>query len=256
MRLPNVRFTLPAVLALIWIGTGLLSVSTAQQKGSPSTPAADASASDPMQEVTPEREAAAETFARLHHPELAELLVRLKQAAPAEYHNAVRDLFRESERLARLKSREPARYELELANWKIGSRIHLATARLTMTDSESLRTLLEELVAARLDVRQQLLQFDRDRLSTRLEKLDSDLQNLADNRSELIAQDVDRLLKAARARVTPPTRPRPSPNTRSAVETNVPASRGAAASAPPPSTPSNPPAPERPQPNAAGAPRK
>src|SRR6185436_5664149 len=50
--------------------------------------------------ITPEREAAAVTFVKLHHPDLAELLGHLKQSNPREYQRAIRDLFRTSENLA------------------------------------------------------------------------------------------------------------------------------------------------------------
>ena len=51
--------------------------------------------------MTPERQAAALKFAELHHPELYELLQNLKEARRPEYQEAVRQLYNDSERLAR-----------------------------------------------------------------------------------------------------------------------------------------------------------
>ena len=173
---------------------------------------AAAASADPMQEITPEREAAAETFARLHHPELADLLQRLKAAQHADYDNAVRDLFRESERLARLKSRDAARYDLELQIWKVSSRIRLATARLAMEDSDSLRTELRNLLRERVALRARLVQQDREKVSIRLQKLDADLESLTSDPDALVDEDLERLIKSAHSSAASARKPRPSRN--------------------------------------------
>jgi hypothetical protein len=236
VHLSSILWGLAAVIA---VSAGLGSFAPADSKGTGNAPSA--AAVDPMQEVTPEREAAAETFARLHHPELAELLARLKAAAPKEYHEAVRDLFRESERLAKLKARDPVRSEMELELWKIESRIHLATARLTMNESGPVRAELEELVAARLALRTRLLQYDRDKVAARLEKLDADLQALSQRRDELVAQEVERLLRSARTKATQTPRNRVNPNTKTSVDAGSPAP----ADGTPPSPAPTPRSPER-----------
>ncbi len=235
----NLRWSslLWGVAALIGVSSGWESFAPADSKGTGHAPSA--AVVDPMQEVTPEREAAAETFARLHHPELAELLGRLKAAAPKEYREAVRDLFRESERLAKLKARDPARYEIELELWKVGSRIHLATARLTMNESGQVRAELEELIAARLALRTRLLQYDRDKVVARLEKLDAELKSLTDRRDELVAQEVERLLKSARTKA-PRGRVNPAAKTSTEADSTAPADGG-----PPSSSPPTPRSPER-----------
>jgi len=83
-----------------------------------------------LQGFTPEREAAALTFVRAHHPELAELLDRLKTRRPQEYQKAIRELFRASERLAQSQEQAPQRYEMELSEWKLQSRVQLLVARM------------------------------------------------------------------------------------------------------------------------------
>ena len=188
---------------------------------------------DPMHEVTPEREAAAETFARLHHPELAELLARLRTADPQAFQNAIRDLFRESERLAKLKGRDSARYELELQAWKVSSRIRLATARLAMADSDSLRLELAQLVGEKHAIQEQLLQAERDKLAARIQKLDADLAELAASRTARIEQDVERLLRAARARMTVNPAPKTGrPETPAATPTSTPTPKNSPRSRP------------------------
>ena len=64
------------------------------------------------------REAAAMTFVRMNHPELATLLDQLKLNDLPEYQRAIRELFHSSEKLAQLQERNPKRYPW---NWKLGS---------------------------------------------------------------------------------------------------------------------------------------
>ena len=82
-------------------------------------------------EFTPEREAAALTFVRRHHPELAALLDRLRPMNPGEYERAIGELFQVSETLAALKDRDERRYELALEAWVARSRVEVLAARLT-----------------------------------------------------------------------------------------------------------------------------
>src|SRR5438132_8650434 len=79
------------------------------------TPGQPAARDDKLPTFTPEREAAALTFVRQHHSELADLLSELKTSNEAEYQRAIAELFRKSEQLADTQARDPRRYELELA---------------------------------------------------------------------------------------------------------------------------------------------
>lgn len=178
-----------------WSAWGTASVAAQESLTAVTVPAID-----PMLEVTPERAAAAETFAGLHHPELAALLSRLKSGGQSAYDNAVRDLFRESERLARLKARDPERYAIELELWKTGSRIQLAAARLAMEDSPALKAELLDLLQMKLAIRTRLLQFERDKVTARLEKLDAELAALKADPSAQSEADLEKLLKSARPR--------------------------------------------------------
>ncbi|MFV0443735.1 MAG: hypothetical protein ACK5Q5_09210 [Planctomycetaceae bacterium] len=195
----------PALVALLLVGALVFAQPGVQGENSTQLTATTVDRAvdriiDPMQEVTPERAAAAETFARLHHPDLAELLSRLKAARHGDYDNAIRDLFRESERLAKLKGRDSQRYELELEGWKTASRIQLATARLAMEDSSELREELRILLRAKVETRVSLMKLDRERLTHRIEKLDGDLQSLQSDPAAQVEQDLERLLKSARVR--------------------------------------------------------
>lgn len=126
--------------------------------------------------VTPEREAAALTFARHNAPELVELLDFLRGHRPRQYRRAVTDLFRTSERLATIQERAPERYALELRTWKAKSRIELLVARLQVNDSDKLHGQLRDAVKTLMAAQHDLLVRERARLQDRLQKLDDQIE--------------------------------------------------------------------------------
>ncbi len=146
--------------------------------------------------ITPEQEAAAMAFAEQHHPELAQLLRSLKVGQHVEYQQAMHDLHRTSERLARIKN--PKQYTLELKRWKIESRIHLLAAKSSMEDSDANRETLKKLIQERLEVRASLLQIEKERLERRLKKVESELGSIKD--PEFAERELNRLIKDASRR--------------------------------------------------------
>ncbi len=146
--------------------------------------------------VTPEREAAALTFVRQHHPELVELLVSLSENSPRIYQRAIAELFRTSERLAQIQERQPDRYELELELWKAESRGQLIAARISMGDDPQLRQKLRELLARQVQAKRRLLMLERDRLQARLEKLDGQIRQLESGQEEYIEQQINQLTRS------------------------------------------------------------
>lgn len=149
--------------------------------------------------MTPERQAAALKFAELHHPELHDLVNGLKesQRRQAEYQKAIRQLYRDSERLARLKERVPSRYELALKQWQLDSRLRLLVARMTMSAGEpELQAQLEDLLEKRLETRLALLKHDRKRLAARLARLDEQIQEIEEDPQETIEKDLLRIQRS------------------------------------------------------------
>lgn len=144
---------------------------------------------------TPEREAAAIIFVQQHHPELEQLLTYLKANHTKDYQRAIRDLFRACERLAQVQEEEPREYELELAAWKIKSRIQLIRARLKVSpDSAPLQAELRAAILAQLDLRVEVLKHERTLLNERLEKLDVRIERMQANREQQAERMLDMIL--------------------------------------------------------------
>jgi hypothetical protein len=166
--------------------------------------------------LTPEREAAAITFVRQHHPELVDLLNQLKESKPAEYQTAIRELFQTSERLAQLREQDPERYELELAAWKIKSRIQLLAARSTMSADKAFEDQLHAALVEQGDVRLKLMKLERDRTAQRLEKLDKNIAQYQASQATEIQRQFDRLLKnilGSREQIKAAQQDKPTPKT-------------------------------------------
>lgn len=155
-------------------------------------------AGDPFS-LTPEREAAAMTFVKQHHPELAELVSVLKESRPKEYHKAIRDLYRASEQLANLHEADLQRYNLELKAWRIQSRVQLLVARVQMAPTdEKLTSELKAELSQQVDVRLEILELERQRLSERAGRLDSQIDKLKLSRDSHVERQLSELIHKGR----------------------------------------------------------
>jgi len=143
-----------------------------------------------------EREAAALAFVGEHHPEVAELLARLKNNRPAQYRKAIRELSHASQRLAQWKERDPQRYELELRLWKLQSKAQLLSARATMSGSVVEETELRRVLAEQMDVRIALLKLQRDTAARRVQDLESQIARLTAGRDSTIERQITRAKQA------------------------------------------------------------
>jgi hypothetical protein len=160
--------------------------------------------------MTPERQAAAMKFAELHHPELFQLLQGLKQGRRPQYQQAVRQLYNDSERLARMKERVPSRYEFLLAEWQLDSRLRLLVARMTMSAGDpELEAQLQELLKKRSETRLALLQLDRERQAARLAKLDDQIQELESDQDAAIEKALSQIQRSLGVKRTPKKQPAP-----------------------------------------------
>lgn len=143
--------------------------------------------------VTPEREAAVMTFIARNHPELAELLSHLKSSQPREYEKAIKELHRVTERLAMVRERDMAQYELEVAAWTAQSKVQLLAARLKMGDSETVRKELRAALSSQMDARLAVLKHQREQATQRLGKMDSEISKLQGDREALIEKQLQTL---------------------------------------------------------------
>lgn len=164
--------------------------------------------------VTESREEAALDFAKANHPELAELLERLRTGDRTAYDKAIREIAATNERLEKFRGSDPERYELSVRNWTLDSRIRLLTARLTMSDDPELRSEIESLLRDRQQGKLALLRLERKRLAGRLEKLDAQIDQAERDQAASIEQElarIDRTVKAAAKNRRPAAGDKPKP---------------------------------------------
>jgi hypothetical protein len=167
----------------------------------------DGNKSDDSSGNAAERAATALEFTKANHPELAELLEQLHSSNPAAFKNAVDDLIRAHERLARVQERSPDRYESELALWKLDSRIRLLAAQSAMKDADDVRVELKGLLSERRALRLTRMKEDRERQQARLQKLDESIAEMEAAGDEAVDNELEQLLGQARKRVREVTSP-------------------------------------------------
>jgi len=167
-----------ALVGLVWASA------TAQNKPTPMN-------------VTPEREAAVQTFVERNHPELAELLTHLKANKPQEYERAIRELHRITERLAGIQERDRTQYDLELKLWTAQSRVQLFTAKLRMDSTGELKNQLRDALNAQAEAKVALLKHERIRVTARLNRIDADIAQFENDRQKVIDKQMELLTRSA-----------------------------------------------------------
>ncbi|MDB5334659.1 MAG: hypothetical protein JWN70_278, partial [Planctomycetaceae bacterium] len=147
------------------------------------------------QEMTPEREQSALDFVEQNHPKLAKLISLLKTSNPKEYQRALKELYRTSDRLAGIRTKDPARYELELDAWKLQSHVRLLAARMTMEDDPEIEQELRGMLKKKAENQLKLLQNERESLQARLKQVETQIERSSKSQDEFVQQEYDRLLK-------------------------------------------------------------
>ncbi|HEX7377542.1 MAG TPA: hypothetical protein VF278_10545 [Pirellulales bacterium] len=173
----------------------------AKAQREPSAKTADGSGSPgaaPQKESEAEREEAALALVREHHPALVELLERLKATKKADYQQAIRELYRDSQRLAAARQRDAERYALDLRAWQLDSRIRLLAAKLSLEDRAELEEQLKGCLTERAEVRLSLKKLERDRAAARAKKLNAEIEKLTAGQDAEVQRSLERLRRAAK----------------------------------------------------------
>jgi hypothetical protein len=146
--------------------------------------------------MSPDREAAVVLFAHENHAELAALLDGLKRNAPREYQAALVDLDRAVERLSKIREKSTERHAVELAEWKITSRIRLLAARLTMSADPTVEAELRAALRERLQLRLSAQRAERDRLQVRVTRLDQQIEEMTSKENAIVEKQFVELQKS------------------------------------------------------------
>lgn len=144
------------------------------------------------------REEAALALVREHHPALVELLERLKATKKADYQQAIKELYRDSQRLASARQRDAQRYALELRAWQLDSRIRLLAAKLSLENRPELEEQLKGCLAERAEVHLSLKKLDRDRAEAKAKRLNAEIEKLTAGQDAEVQRSLERLLRAAK----------------------------------------------------------
>lgn len=147
--------------------------------------------------ISTERVEVVLAFAREHHPELSDLLVRLEMTDTQQFQRAIHDLNKDVERLTKLKEKSSRQYDLAIRKWRCDSRIRLIMARLSMAESPELEAELRAAVAERVELREQELREEQALLRKRIEANVKQLKPYAEGRDKVIDDELSMLRKTA-----------------------------------------------------------
>ncbi len=183
-----------------------------------SEPKASAEPQSPSQideQAQTDREAAAWGFVMKHHPQLGEVLSRLKIMHLGQYEKAINQITLSAERIARLQKADAKRGDMELEDWKLASQIQLAAAKLSLSREDAeLQQELAKIVRKQLEHRLKILEYERDRMAARLKTLDDQITkqketiaNTADARVNEMLREVNRTRKNLQTESNNPKKP-------------------------------------------------
>ena len=141
--------------------------------------------------LTAERKQELLSFVDANHPELKELLSKLKGLKKQRrYNQAMAGLDKAVKKLETIKKRTPKRYDVALEQWKLESRIKVAGAQVKLNDTEETRAKLESLVTQLVDFHIQRLKNDRNQIEQRLQQTESRLKDFESNRDKMIEKRI------------------------------------------------------------------
>jgi hypothetical protein len=209
--LRSLRLTLPLlVVAMVCFCSGAGAADPAPKRGRTQTAQArEASVSRSLRSVedetpvTTDREKMALRFAEENHDELFSLLQTLRKTNSRYYQDALRELSREAERLAKIGDRDSDRYRLSLKIWKLDSRLRLEVARLSMAQADEIESRLMPLLTERHAVRLELLELEQLRANDRLHKVSQQLATAKEDGEKRVSQELERLSRTIISRNRP-----------------------------------------------------
>lgn len=173
-----------------WLICGALGADESKPEAKPQVKATPKSPA----RISPERETAIREFVKNNHAELMPLLEGLKDVAPAEYTSALTDLEKTVDRLEKVKAKTPARYDAQLADWKLTSRIRLLAARVVVQkNSASAESDLRAAVVERFETRLANQRTEAEQLQKRLDKLNATIAESTSKKDELIENEIKQL---------------------------------------------------------------
>ena len=162
-----------------------------------------------------DREAAAWGFVMKHHPQLGEVLSRLKIMHLGQYEKAINQITLAAERINKMQKMDKVRGELELDDWKLASQIQLAAAKLSLASEDAeLQQELVKIVRKQMENRLKITEYERERVQARLKVLDDQvakqkeaLANAAELRVNEMLREINRTRKNLQAENNNPKKP-------------------------------------------------
>ncbi|MEO0514322.1 MAG: hypothetical protein AAF086_03395 [Planctomycetota bacterium] len=143
---------------------------------------------------------AAQSIVLRVYPELTERLAKLRAEDPRQFKQTLERRFPRVRFLVELQKRDPAMFELRMADIRLDRQTDLLAKQLREARDaddkdryEDLRDAIEAKVTEHFDIRQSIRAMEIENLKLKLEELEERLDDRDDDRKDLIEQRVDEL---------------------------------------------------------------
>jgi hypothetical protein len=153
-----------------------------------------------LPEFTPQREMAALRFVAEHHPELGQVLERLKTVDVDEYRQAIREISESVEQLGRILQQDEELHALILGAWKIQSQAELLAAQFACAKEkdEKVAQQIKDLLYRRVDLERRMVEHRRDRLLEQVQYAEENLQRMQEHRERMVESRFNALTRNPR----------------------------------------------------------
>ena len=203
-----IRFLLATLCALALVTPWQAGVQAAwspleqRSDGSSDQALSQAGSSSPDQVSTSSNERDVLEFVGKHQPKLRKLMEFLKQKAPEQYRQAVKEMTRSKQRLSNLEKRDTGLYKIELELWRTRSELRLLAAEMSVA-AESQRNDLEkrlsQLAKSQVALELSKLKLQRQRTAEQLEQYDQQILDReaaqAEQATKIVKQWKNRIAK-------------------------------------------------------------
>lgn len=167
----------------------------------------------PLPPFTPANEAAALQFVEKQHPELGEVLGRLRALNRDQYEQAIRQIYQDSARLAMIMTGDEKLHGLMLDAWKVNSRIEVLAAQLATSKEKdpTQQEALKQLLFRHVDLQRQVVEHNREKLLESLKGMEANIKLLEEKREEMVDRRFRNLIGPRKAASTPQDKPSAKP---------------------------------------------
>lgn len=125
-------------------------------------------------------------FVRTNHPELEQLILKLKESKPGQYRAALQGLNKDVQKIDAFKEKNRPKYNLAVKQWVVESRLKVAKAQYRLQKSPENEQKLRRLIAEQFDFQIAKMKIESKTMRERADAMDKRRADFTAKRSKMI----------------------------------------------------------------------